>query len=209
MKIRLAPSRALLAAGCALSLIIGFPGWSHAAATPPPPSVSLDVKMQETTAGKTASTSKKSKTSSSLTAGNSTRSAIYTITVHNDGSTPISGLTIAYTIYTKTLKTTPKSSGATTYKDTTDSSSTDIPANSSTDVKTKAVTTEYVQAFNKNGVLTSTTTEDLVGIHIEAKLNDAVLATYEDPLNIKATMDARKAASEKGDGKGSSDSTDN
>jgi hypothetical protein len=205
MKIRLVTLRALLAAGCALGLITGLPGLAHAAATPPPPSVSFDVKMQETTAAKAASTGKKAKTSSSLTAGNSIRSATYTITVHNDGSTPISGLTIDYTIYSKSLKTTPKSSGTTTYKDTTDSASTDIPANSSTDVKTKAVTTEYVQAYNKNGALTSTTREEIVGIHVEAKLNDAVLATYEDPLNVKATMEARKAAGEKG----SSDSTDN
>jgi uncharacterized repeat protein (TIGR01451 family) len=209
MKIRLVTPRTLLAASCALGLITSLPGRSHAAATPPPPSVSLDVKMQETTVAKAASTGKKSKGSSSLTAGNTNHSATYTITVRNNGSAPIAGLTISYTIYTQTLKTTPKSSGTTSYKDTTDSASTDIAANSSTDVKTKAVTTEFVQAYNKNGTLTSTTREELVGIHIEAKLNDAVLATCEDPLNIKATMDARKTASGKSTGKGSSDSTDN
>jgi hypothetical protein len=198
------PSLARAAAGFAFGAAVWF-SVPAGAASAPPPSISLDVKSSSVASKASGKTSKKSGSVSNAVSGNTSHSVTYDITIHNNGSQPVSGLTLNYEIYTKHAQTDKKGNNSSKISTTSDSASTDVPANDSADVTTKAVTTEFKETFDKNGVQTSITKIDLVGIWIEAKLGDTVLTTLEDPEGIKQKVaDSKKSSGDGSDDRSSS-----
>jgi hypothetical protein len=195
--------RVVTATACALVAALGVLPLAQAADSTPAPGISLEVKKTET-----AEASKKAEKAGSLTAGNTKSSVVYTITLHNSGAKPLPGVTLDYIIYTKTLKTSQKGTNTTTYKPTSGTAPADIPADGSQDVKTNAVTTAYTQTYSKKGTLSGTTKQEVVGIWVEAKLNDTILADFEDPLDIKEKMDAEAITKSKAGDSTDSDTSD-
>jgi hypothetical protein len=176
---------------------------SARASNAPLPNISLDVEKGFAKSDSDSSSSgKKSKDGTRTeTSGDD---VIYTITVENDGDTTASGVEIDYVVYNRTIST---DNGTVTKSmdNITGSETVDVPANDKKDVQTDPISHKDSTTYAKQarGVMgataASSSRQEIMGIWVQAKLGDNVLTTYEEPMDIKETMDQKAAQSGGGD----------
>lgn len=186
------------------------------AADAPLPNVEIDVKQTSTKPTETDTTDQQNNNNNG--GGNNrggqtvnTRSSeiYYIITLHNNSNFSASNVEVDYTIYNNT-RVTSKTGSTVTVNPVTGSETVDIPANSSKDVETDKVPHEIQQASttngnnrrgnnNNNNQAKPITTQSIAGIWVQVKIGDSVLQTYEDPMDIKAKMDAKAKGGSSGD----------
>jgi len=182
------------------------------AADAPLPNIDIDVKKTQTKVTESDNSDQQNSDNggnSGTPIVNTAKSEIYyIITLHNNSNFAASNVEVDYTIYNRT-RVTSKGQTTTNIDNITGTENVDIPANSSKDVETTKVPHQVQQATNKtngnnrrggNGNKTPppVTVQDVAGVWAQVKVGDTVVQTYEDPMDIKAKMDAKDQKSSGG-----------
>jgi hypothetical protein len=171
------------------------------AADAPVPNIDVDVKKTQTKVTETNSTDDQGDDNGGgggPTVNTAKSEIYYIITLHNNSNFAASNVEVDYSIYNRT-RVTDNGQTTSTVDPITGTENVDIPANSSKDVETSKVPHQVQQASlntrrskkGGNGKPPSVTVQDIVGIWAQVKIGDTVVQTYEDPMDIKAKMDAK------------------